>query len=989
MPKTLTYTLLALLWFSCTEKQYDDRATLPRLFPDPIVVPFKPEGGYKINQVTGDSIVPVTSTKGDTIPIGVDIPLTKKLIPKDSLPIPETYDISEVDSILIADQRISPSKVISHIIPHDSITIIDISSLQPGFSVNHREDSIKTGIPLPSKRVTLKLPQPEIVKGLPLSYPDKTNYQISSLDFENGIPFPTWNTIFIDSRGNIWIGGKEGLSKYDGNTFTTYWKVSDKRHFPISSINEDAQGNIWFGSKGLIKFDGQIFTVFTHPFLSNSYSNINSIAFDEEGNIIAGHVDGLIKFNKQEFYIYDSSQRLISDQVFSCTNGLQNRIWFANGNRISYIQNDSIFIYPKTNHPNIRFRQPFAVDNNGILLVPNLTSIIMVDELTIKEYHFLDPLIQSENTGFYTDHYQGGVYRYPKNTKEHELNFFSVARSNDKFYFGERKGVIEMNEKFEFKFIDLDLNDSKSSIRCIQSDEIENTWCSNGRALIKIDHTNFQRKTDLDETPTFQDRYGRIWFSSKKGLAYYDGEWLVEREIPKDISIQSFHPHKYDGKYLWVESWNRILKYDGSSLKSFVSMPVQISMIGGQHIQKDSSTFTILNTYFLKLNNPDDTDFGNEFKDNWGVYSLLKDSLFEYTDEYKLFHRSKSLVSNGDNNFFTYGRNFGLIEKKRDQIQLISEENGLLSNHISSVLPQSTGLTLLSDGTISYKSDLEFQHYYLGPRAEKHGLFEKLLNDKSGHIWTGGAEKGVYCYMNISSDNLKAKYKPIHFNTKSWSLNPALMAKDGNSWWRSSDPQNKNTYFLDHKSFEFEPPPLVRLNDLTINDIPIQYHQSSDSVKKELGFSDATSFYNYPTEIKLPYDQYKLSFDVNCEAYLDQESIQYTFKLNGANSKWSKPSKENSFDLYDLKDGDHIIKFCAIGEACEWGEIFEYPFSILPPWYRTWWARSLYVILGFLMVYSYIRLRTANLEKRKEELEFQVAEQTKDIRKEKEVSEEL
>ena len=124
---------------------------------------------------------------------------------------------------------------------------------------------------------------------------------------ENGNYFGDVRSIIQDKKGNVWLGGGNGLWRYDGSTFTNFtenfvsnimedrkgniwicsvkengqgWAVlchsaessfnksttlaeSDNYSKPILSIFEDLDGNIWFGSFGVYRYDGSAITYFT------------------------------------------------------------------------------------------------------------------------------------------------------------------------------------------------------------------------------------------------------------------------------------------------------------------------------------------------------------------------------------------------------------------------------------------------------------------------------------------------------------------------------------------------------------------------------------------------------------------------------------------------------------------------------------------------------------------------------------------------------
>lgn len=68
----------------------------------------------------------------------------------------------------------------------------------------------------------------------------------------DGLPGNTVRTLYQDSKGFLWIGSLNGLSRYDGNSFITFQpddgkdiSLADNR---IYNITEDQHGFLWVGT---------------------------------------------------------------------------------------------------------------------------------------------------------------------------------------------------------------------------------------------------------------------------------------------------------------------------------------------------------------------------------------------------------------------------------------------------------------------------------------------------------------------------------------------------------------------------------------------------------------------------------------------------------------------------------------------------------------------------------------------------------------------
>jgi ligand-binding sensor domain-containing protein len=106
--------------------------------------------------------------------------------------------------------------------------------------------------------------------------------------------------VFIDSKGQHWMGGKKGIQVHTGhktsiNTTTFVYYKSELPDSSVHAISEDVNGKIWVGTeKGLTVFDGAMWTNLSDK-LSNTF--VTAIAFDKLGNAWIGTKKGLVIIN--------------------------------------------------------------------------------------------------------------------------------------------------------------------------------------------------------------------------------------------------------------------------------------------------------------------------------------------------------------------------------------------------------------------------------------------------------------------------------------------------------------------------------------------------------------------------------------------------------------------------------------------------------------------------------------------------------------------
>jgi len=130
-----------------------------------------------------------------------------------------------------------------------------------------------------------------------------------------------------DSQGNVWVGlNSNGIWRFDGTNWTRYGNIM----VIPNAITSDFKCNVWVGGfEGVAKFNGTDWTPFyqTATTLLNG-AWINSVAADGNGNVWFGVNNlGVLKFDGSNWTTYNIHNGLISNLVQSLKIDAQNNVW--------------------------------------------------------------------------------------------------------------------------------------------------------------------------------------------------------------------------------------------------------------------------------------------------------------------------------------------------------------------------------------------------------------------------------------------------------------------------------------------------------------------------------------------------------------------------------------------------------------------------------------------------------------------------------------
>ena len=134
---------------------------------------------------------------------------------------------------------------------------------------------------------------------------------------------------------------------------------------------------------------------------------------------------------------------------------------------------------------------------------------------------------------------------------------------------------------------------------------------------------------------------------------------------------------------------------------------------------------------------------------------------------------------------------------------------------------------------------------------------------------------------------------------------------------------------------------------------------------------------------KLSHNFSSLRFEFSSLTY-DGELSQYQYELDGLDSDWSSWTSENKKDYTNLPAGEYMFRLRAKDIFNRISKESSFSFSVLSPWYLSWYAYVAYIFLLGFIIYSIVKVRLNYLTQRNTKLESIIADRTRTINQQNE-----
>jgi len=820
------------------------------------------------------------------------------------------------------------------------------------------------------------------------------------LGLEQGLSQSSARRILQDHQGFMWIGTQDGLNRYDGYNFTIYeHDVQDSSSISdnwITSIYEDRSGTLWIGTRGgLNKFnrEKEQFTRFVNnPANPHSLSNnsIWSIYEDRSGTLWIGTSGGLNKFDreKEQFtrFVHDPNNphSLSHNTVRSIYEDRSGTLWILTAGGLCQLSRDD-----RDTGQFIRFVRDHKIQ-------PHLSRDIVT---SVFEDHTKTLWIGTYNGLTRFDRNRGQFTRFvhdPNNphSLSHNLVIPIHEDNTGVLWIGGEFGLNQFDRETEkfFRFVN-DPKDPQSlganGIWAIYEDRSGMLWLgTDGGGINRIDSerrqfTHFAHDPNNPHSLShntvrsiYEDRSGMLWVGTLHGgLNRVD---RVKKQFTR-FKNEPRNPYSLSNNRVWSIYEDRTgafwIATSGGGLNRFDRSKEQFT-----HFVHDAKNPHSLSSNLINVIYEDHagtlwigTEFGlNQFDRETGKF-------FRFVNDPKnpnsLSQNYVFAIHEDHTGMLWIGTRGGLnrFDRRKGQFTRFhydpKEIHSLSHNVISSICEDHAGVLWIgtSDGLNRFDRDKEQFTYYTEKDGLPNSYIYGILEDDHGRLW-------------LSTNKGLSRFDPQTKKFRNYDVTDGLQGNEFNSGAYHKS-RNGEMFFGGINGLTAFHPDSIKDNSY-IPPVAITAFIRYNTDEAE-GVAIAEKGISAKKEIPVSYKDNILAFEFAALNYRNTFKNQYAYKLEGYSDKWIRLGTKRDVTFTNLDPGEYTLRVKGSNNDGVWNEEgTSIKITITPPWWKTWWAYTLYVLMFAGIILGYIRYKTQAQAK-------ELALKNRELQQERQVTERL
>lgn len=775
--------------------------------------------------------------------------------------------------------------------------------------------------------------------------------------------------IYPDSRGFVWIGTADGLSRFDGYGFTNYNTRHGLPNSLISGFAETENGLYWVATHAglcLINFNqpldenGKLHLQMMN-FGNTANLTIFSIHLDKEKNLWAGTQEGIFKISKSgnEYKIkrvsLETNQPARREGVGNFITDTLGNLWVVNSEGLFRIDKEE-----KITRYQLSFNQFFdrlgniALDSKGRLWIGGLDGLYVLmppkDEEKLKQI--------KENETSVTLPKEGGEFAVfdEKSGLNHNRILEVFISSDNEIWLSSRQGVSVFDGE-NFRKITTQNGLISNEILCFGEDPTGNIWIgTESTGVMRVARNGFVTYTQADGLPdnrissVFEGSDGEIYvIGSNRNISRFDnGKFTtVKPNFPSEIKGSGWswqHPVIQDsyGEW-WIATSQGVVRFPKVSRIEELAQVFPLAVYNSTNGLKGDQVYRLYedsqsNIWISNLAPPaaglarweratgklqDFTPKSNENQENRSVYSFAEDSLGNLWVGF----------SNGE---------FGSI--KDGNIEILKNIENLPETIVYDILKDQRGNLWLATAAGAYylekpeSETLKFTRLTTAQGLSSNDIIS-ITDDLNGRIYFATSQ-GV---QRFDPETKRIELFTTADGIANSELRTAMRSRDGSLWFGTI---RGLTRFNPSMLKEIQSPAPIFIQSVKVGgkNIPIS----------ELGEEILSKIEILPNQNHLEIEVFGLSL-------VSGDILKYQYRL-GENSEWNEPSDQKTFTLVNLQPGNYEFQARVANSN---GLVSPKPvivsFTVQAPFYRQWWFITAFILIICGLAYLFYRSRIKRL----------------------------
>ncbi len=834
-----------------------------------------------------------------------------------------------------------------------------------------------------------------------LTRPD-ASLKFRSLNVAAGMPDDFAGKMMQDSRGFIWVGTFSGLVRYDGYDVHTYRPdPNDPDAIQpgwITAIEEANDGKIWVGGEnGLSRFDPK--TEKFHRYRSDpadehsiTPGTVFDILEDSRGTIWVGtdvsdsDEGGLNRYDPttdsfRHFQTDPDDPKTISDNgVWPIKEDLAGNLWVGTENGLNRFDRDREVFDRFMADPD----DPAALSNPHVLT-------INVDKKGTVRVGVGDAFGRDPNGGLLefdprTDTFKrlAGMVKDPDNILGSSVASIYEDRTGSLWVGSVMEGLGHYDPRtntvtrvFGSASV-LDIMEDRSGVLwfgtwdkgAIALDRLANRFVHYGHepnnpASLAEGDVMAVREVPAESNILWVGTWGggltRIDRSSNRIRRYEP-----DPNDPYSISSSSVRVIYEDSKgVMWIGTWGGLNRYDPRTDRFYKYLPdakdpYSISHHTVRTITEDHDGILWFGTWGRGLNSFDrDTGHFKSYRiDTTDVSPGIDQITVVYEDS-----KNRLWVGTNGSGFYRFNRDSGTFT------EVLAKANEEFDGNYSpgTILETPSGDLWLGTfvGLLRFNPEDESIKVYTEEQGLGHRSVKGIMRDGAGRIWAV-TDNGIARY-DAQKDRFRNYNKADGLSQSKFESRAFYQSPSGEFFMGGADGVDA---FFPEQIRDDPRPPAVAITDFRLFGETVNPGENSPLKQNILETA----------EVGLDYTQNDVGFTFAGLHYVRPEQNQYSYRLDPYDKDWSKPSNRRTAHYTNLDPGSYTFMVKAANNDGVWNEEgARISIVIAPPFWQTWWFRIAAVLLFVGLVYGGVQTRIRQIADRNRRLEATVAERTAEL----------